>query len=57
MAKNKQRMLFGFKCDECGSLNYRSKKNKLNDPEKMTLNKFCNKCRKVTPHKEVAKLK
>jgi len=41
-----------LKCTECKELNYRTSKNKRNTTEKLELNKFCNKCRKVTTHKE-----
>jgi large subunit ribosomal protein L33 len=56
-AKKGPRQSFGLKCSVCGSFNYITQRNKLNTTEKLKLNKFCKKCRKVTEHKEVAKLK
>lgn len=51
------RQNFGLKCSVCGSFNYITSRNKLNTTEKLKLNKYCPKCRKVTAHKEVNKLK
>lgn len=42
-----------LKCEECGSRENHTQKNKKNTPEKLVLNKFCAKCRKYTSHKEV----
>lgn len=56
-AKKGPRQNFGLSCKECGSRNYITQRNKLNTLEKLKLNKFCKHCRKVTEHKEVAKLK
>ena len=53
MAKNKEnRGLVSLICEECKSPNYNVSKNKKNTIERLELNKFCNKCRKVTTHKE-----
>jgi len=59
MAKSKKgpRQNFGLVCSECKSFNYITERNKLNTEEKLKLNKYCKKCRKVTEHKETAKLK
>lgn len=59
MAKKKKgpRQDYGLKCTVCGNLNYITSRNKVNTPEKLALNKFCNTCKKATPHKETAKLK
>lgn len=57
MAKKTARMLVGLRCSECKKLNYVTQKNKLNDAKLEPQNKYCNKCKKVTSHTEVAKLK
>ena len=46
---------FTLKCTECGEENYISSKNKKNNPEKIEVNKYCPRCRKVTKHKEKSK--
>ncbi|MEK7166616.1 MAG: 50S ribosomal protein L33 [Patescibacteria group bacterium] len=56
MAKKGHRVLIAFKCTVCKSQNYITQKNKLNTVDKLVLKKFCNKCRKVTDHKETEKL-
>ncbi|MCQ2748340.1 MAG: 50S ribosomal protein L33 [Mycoplasmoidaceae bacterium] len=38
-------------CDECLSRNYHITKNTLST-ERIVLNKYCPKCKKVTKHKE-----
>ncbi|MBI3610887.1 MAG: 50S ribosomal protein L33 [Nitrospirae bacterium] len=40
-------------CAECRERNYSTVKNKKNDPDRLELKKYCNSCRKHTPHKEV----
>ena len=50
--KNENRETLTLKCPKCGELNYRVKKNKKNDPERMEINKFCPRCRTHTAHKE-----
>lgn len=57
MAKKTNRLLIGFQCTDCGSSNYVLSKNKINTTEKLSLNKFCRNCGKVTSHKEKQKLK
>jgi len=39
-------------CTECRERNYTTKKNKRNDPERLELNKFCNRCRVRRVHRE-----
>ncbi|PIR07895.1 50S ribosomal protein L33 [Candidatus Gottesmanbacteria bacterium CG11_big_fil_rev_8_21_14_0_20_37_11] len=56
MAKKEQRILFAFVCTVCKSQNYITSKNKLNIPEKLSLNKYCKMCKKHTKHKESSKL-
>jgi len=48
MAKKEQRILFAFVCTVCKSQNYITSKNKLNIPEKLSLNKYCKMCKKHT---------
>jgi large subunit ribosomal protein L33 len=57
MAKKTNRQLIGFQCIECNSSNYVASRNKINVTEKISMNKFCRKCGKVTNHKEKQKLK
>ncbi|MBU0649871.1 50S ribosomal protein L33 [Patescibacteria group bacterium] len=57
MAKKTNRVLIGLQCGDCGSFNYVSSKNKINNPEKLELKKFCRNCQKATLHKEKQKLK
>lgn len=57
MAKKGARALYALICKKCKSQNYITEKNKVNRPEKLTLKKFCKKCRQVTDHKETSKLK
>lgn len=39
-------------CTECKNRNYVTIKNKKNDPDRITLKKYCKHCRKHTDHKE-----
>ena len=67
MAKKKKgpRQVIGLKCGECSSFKYVSEYNKNNEQLKeqansektFPLNKFCNVCRKHTPHTISKKLK
>ncbi|MCM8790085.1 MAG: 50S ribosomal protein L33 [Candidatus Omnitrophica bacterium] len=45
--------LITLECTKCKNRNYSSTKNKKKNPDKLELNKFCNTCRKHTPHKEI----
>ena len=40
-------------CADCKKINYRTRKNKKQHKEKITLQKFCPSCRKHTDHKEI----
>ena len=44
-----------LECKECHEINYLTQKNQKTHPEKMTLKKFCNRCRKVNEHSETKK--
>ena len=39
-------------CTECKHRNYDTGKNKKNDPDRITLRKYCKFCKKTTEHKE-----
>jgi len=39
-------------CEECKSRNYTSTKNRRNTKERITLKKYCRRCRKHTGHRE-----
>lgn len=56
MAKKGNRQLISLECPVCKNRNYTSSKNVINTKEKITLNKYCKKCRKSTAHNE-AKVK
>lgn len=56
MAKKEQRELLALVCTVCKNQNYITKRNKLNTPEKLALQKYCRHCRKHTQHKETNKL-
>ncbi len=51
--KGEVREMIWLACDECKSRNYMTEKNKRNDPDRLGLTKFCNRCRQRRPHKEV----
>ncbi|MDO8573867.1 MAG: 50S ribosomal protein L33 [Candidatus Daviesbacteria bacterium] len=53
MAKKGNRSIFNFQCSVCKSKNYLGSKNTVNIKEKLTLNKFCKRCRKSEPHNEI----
>lgn len=52
MAKNENRVPVALACTVCGHVLRPTEKNKKNTVEKLTLNRYCPKCRKVTEHKE-----
>jgi len=47
-----QENLVKFKCDVCKKVNYHSTRNKKKLKDKLSLKKYCRKCRKHTLHKE-----
>ena len=53
MAKSDKRIKLQLKCTVCNEKNYSTFKNKINTTDKLNLNKYCPRCRKHTPHKEV----
>ncbi len=42
-----------LQCTECKNRNYSTTKNRKTISERLEFSKFCKKCRKHTPHKEV----
>ncbi|NLD71435.1 MAG: 50S ribosomal protein L33 [Chloroflexi bacterium] len=52
MAKRATRLVITLACTECRERNYTSEKNRQNDPGRMSLNKYCPRCRKHTEHRE-----
>jgi large subunit ribosomal protein L33 len=52
MAKKADRIIIHLACTECKERNYTTTKNKRNDPNRLELNKFCRRERKVTLHRE-----
>lgn len=62
MAKKKgAREIVGMICTVCKSQNYATERNKVNmdtkGKGKLSLKKYCKKCKKKTLHKETTKLK
>jgi len=41
-----------LECTECKSRNYRTTKNRRNDPDRRELRKYCKRCRTHTLHRE-----
>ncbi|MDO8638189.1 MAG: 50S ribosomal protein L33 [Candidatus Daviesbacteria bacterium] len=52
MAKKGNRQILNLDCSICKNKNYISSKNVVNTTDKLSLKKFCKKCRKVTLHNE-----
>ena len=52
MAKKEVRVVIYMACTECKERNYTSEKSRRNDPNRLELQKFCNRCRKHTLHRE-----
>jgi large subunit ribosomal protein L33 len=52
MAQKEARIIIHLSCTECKEKTYTTTKNKNNDRERLSLNKFCPRCRKHTPHRE-----
>jgi large subunit ribosomal protein L33 len=50
--KGESRVLVTLACPDCKERNYATQKNKRNDPDRLTLSKFCPRCRKHTAHRE-----
>ena len=48
----RMRVKITLRCSECKQRNYNTVKNKKNDPDRLTMNKYCPFCRKHTVHSE-----
>ncbi len=44
---------YRLQCKECKEINYLTTKNVKNTPDKLTLNKYCNRCRAHQEHVEI----
>jgi large subunit ribosomal protein L33 len=53
MAKKEDRIIITLACTECRERNYTTVKNRRNDPDRLELNKFCQRCRQHRLHREV----
>ena len=51
-AKSDIRPKITMACTECKERNYITRKNRRNDPDRLTLAKFCPRCRRHTDHRE-----
>jgi large subunit ribosomal protein L33 len=47
------REIISMQCGDCKERNYSTTKNRKTKPDRLELKKFCRRCRKHTPHKEV----
>ncbi|MFI5112228.1 MAG: 50S ribosomal protein L33 [Terriglobales bacterium] len=47
------REIIQLQCTTCKDKNYSTTKNRKTTPDRLEMSKFCRKCRKHTPHKEV----
>jgi len=47
------REIVTLQCGDCKERNYSTTKNRKTTPDRLELKKFCRRCRKHTPHKEV----
>lgn len=41
-----------LECTQCKERNYRTTKNRRNDPDRLELKKYCRRCRTHTVHRE-----
>ncbi|MEY2966102.1 MAG: ribosomal protein [Actinomycetota bacterium] len=52
MAKSDKRVKITLECTECKERNYITMKSKINDRERLEMNKYCARERRHTLHKE-----
>ena len=52
MAKKENRIIVTLACSQCKERNYTTEKNRKNDSGRITLQKYCPRCRKHTEHRE-----
>jgi len=47
------RTVITLQCNDCAEQNYTTEKNRRTTADRLELKKFCSKCRKATPHREI----
>ena len=52
MAKKDIRVVIYLACTECKERNYTTEKSRRNDPNRLEMQKCCNRCKKHTLHRE-----
>ncbi len=52
MARGDVRIAVTLACEDCKRRNYQTNKSKRNDPDRITLAKYCRWCRRHTSHRE-----
>ncbi len=52
MARGDVRIAVTMACEECKRRNYQTQKNKRNNPDRISMRKYCRWCREHTDHKE-----
>jgi large subunit ribosomal protein L33 len=52
MARGDVRIAITLACEECKHRNYQTNKSKRNNPDRITLRKYCRWCRQHTSHRE-----
>ena len=52
MARGDVRIAVTLACEDCKRRNYQTNKSKRNNPDRITLRKFCKWCRRHTGHRE-----
>ncbi len=55
MAKKEDRIIITLACVDCKERNYTTMKNKRNSPDRLSLKKYCSRCRGHREHKETKK--
>ena len=53
--EKEDRISLTLKCTVCGEENYLTSKNKRHHTERLELNKYCPRCKKMTLHREKKK--
>jgi large subunit ribosomal protein L33 len=52
MARGDVRIAITLACEECKHRNYQTNKSKRNNPDRVSLRKYCRWCRRHTSHRE-----
>lgn len=55
VAKKDDRVIITLACGVCKRRNYTTMKNKKNDPDRLSIKKYCRYCREHLEHKETKK--